>query len=245
MDSPPAILERPGKLLSLFRLIENTVSESYTIQCLLLLHCLSWSAESRIHFALLTIGILTIIYFLGCRHLARLFYQIAVLFSYFVVLLKGVLSVTVIFTLYEVILNIIGYHSEDYRIFKHNLDLLITEFSSVSCMWTLNTTKNTVVVVRPNDVINLCHVIWYILYLLAIALGLYIGMPQLDKIRKDSFWTNVYFTILTVVVWKLLESFLLNGWWQSAEIRRASCVYVHYIRYGEAGFTSTMVKQKT
>jgi hypothetical protein len=242
MDSP-APVQRPGRLRSFLLIIEHTVSRSYTIQCLLLLHCLSWSAESRIHVTLLISGLVTIIYFYGCRHLARLVYEIAVIFSFFVVVLKAVLAISFIFALYEVILNILGYHSEDYKLFKHKIELLIIEFSSVTCTLVLNTTADGTVVLGSNDVINLCHTIWYILYVLMIAMGLYMGMPRLERIHKDNFWTNVYFTVLMVVVWKMLESLLFNGLWQSAEIRRASCVYVHYIRYGEAGFKSSIVKQ--
>ncbi len=242
MDSP-APVQRPGRIRSILHITQQTVSGSYTIQCLLLLHFLSWSADSRIHATLLIIGLVATIYFYGCRRLSRLVYEIAVLFSFFVLVLKGALIIAFIFALYEVILNILGYHSADYKIFKQNIEMILTDFSSVTCTTVLNTTAEGPVVVGPNDVINLCHTIWCILYILTIAMGFYMGMPDFERLKKDNFWTNVYFTVLMVVVWKMLESLLLYGLLQSADIQRASCVYIHYIRYGEAGFKSSIVKQ--
>ena len=243
MDPSPALEQRPGKIRTVLYFLESIVSRSYTIQCLLLLHLLSWSAESTVHIVLLLVGIVTVIYFSGFRRLNRLVYETAVMFSFFVVVLKGLFTLLFIFALYEVILNILGYHSEDYKKFKHKMELVLTELSSVTCTSILNTTSEGVVVLGPNDVINLCHAIWYILYIMMIAMGLYMGMPGTDRIRKDNFWTNLYFTVLMVVLWKMFESCLLCGYWQSTELQRASCVYVHYIRYGEAGFKSIVIKQ--
>ena len=231
----PAPVQRPGRIRAVLIYVENTVSASFTIQSLLLLHCLSWSAESRIHLALLIIGLATVVFFYGCGHLAKLAYHTAVLFSYLVVVLKGLLKITFIITLFEAILNIVGYHSEDYKILKHKIELFFTEFSSISCILVLKT-ENDAVVLGPNDVINLCHAIWYILYTFVIAMGLYIGMPSLKKIRREDFWTNVYFSLLLVVVWKMFERFVFYGMWRSAKLQRTTCVFVHYIRYGRAGF---------
>ena len=243
MDSPPPVVRKRGRIRSILHLIEYTVSRSYTIQCLLLLHLLAWAAESRIHATLLVIGLVTVIYFYGCRHLARLVYETAVLFSFFVVIFKGVLLIFFVFALYEVVLNIIGYHSADYKIFKHKIEILLTNFSSLTCATVLNTAADGAVILSTSDVINLCHTIWYILYMLTIAMGLCMGMPNLKGIHRDNFWTNMYFTVLMVVLWKMFESSLLYGLWQSAEIQRASCVYVHYIRHGEAGFNTSVVKK--
>lgn len=234
----PAPVQRPGRIRAVFIYAEGTLSTSFTLQSLLLLHCLCWSAESRIHLVLLTTGLGTIVFFYGCGHLGKLIYHTAVLFSYFVVVLNGALKITFIITLFEAILNIVGYHSEDYKILKHRIDLFFTDFSSISCSLVLKT-ENDAVVLEPNDVINLCHAIWYILYTFVIAMGLYIGMPSLRKIRRDDFWTNVYFSLLLVVVWKMFESFVCYGLWRSAELQRAACVYVHYIRYGKAGFKTS------
>ena len=235
MDSP-ALEQRPGRIRAFLSSIERFVSRSYTIQSLLLLHCLSWSAESRTHLVTLIIGVLTILFFYGCKHFARLIYETAVLFSVFALVLKGFLWITIIFALYEVVLNILGYHSADYKKLQHNIQLLFTEFNELTCNGVLNTTTDGVVVLDPNDVINLCHTIWYILYIVTLAMGIYMAMPNLDGIRKAHFWTNVYFTVLMVVVWKIFETFLLYGIWLSTEFKRVACVYVQYTTYGEAGF---------
>jgi hypothetical protein len=227
MDSP-SLAQKPGRIRSILHVIEYTISRSYTIQSLLLLHFLAWSAESRVHAVLLVIGLVTIIYFYGCRHFARLVYEIAVLFSFFVLLFKGVLLIAFIFALYEVLLNILGFHSADYKIFKHKIEILLTDFSALTCATVLNTTADGAVVLGTSDVINLCHTIWYILYIITIAMGLSMGMPNIEGIQRDNFWINVYFTVLMVVLWKMFESSLWHGLWQSAEIQRASCVYVHY-----------------
>lgn len=216
--------------------ILQRILNSRTVQCFLVLHFLSWSADSTVSMALGLLLLTTMVYFGGCERLVSLAFHAASYFMFLIRILQGLFRVIFIFAVYELVLEIIGYHSEDYRKLKHNMQLFATEFTLTHCIWVVNMTRDDKVLLQPDDVVSLCSLMWSILYLSTIAVGLYMGMPDYHRVKKDYFWLNLYLGVMMLVVWKAFESFLWFGWWTSGEYHRATCLFAHYIRHGEDGF---------
>ena len=101
-------------------------------------------------------------------------YQAARYFSFLLRILEGILRVIFIFAMYEIILNLAGYHSEDYQKLKHSVHIILTESTSTGCMWYSNmTTEDGSLVLETNDVVNLCGMIWNMWYAVVICVGLF------------------------------------------------------------------------
>ena len=221
--------------LNIFIAILNT----HTVLCAVVLHFLCWSAESWISGVLTIVVLASAVYFHGFGCIVMLAYQAARYFSFLLRILEGILRVIFIFALYEIILNLAGYHSEDYQKLKHSVHIILTESTSTGCMWYSNmTTEDGSLVLETNDFVNLCGTIWNMWYAVVICVGLYIGMPEYTRVKKDHFWQNLYLAGMLLVVWKAFENFLWFGWWHSVQFHRVVCLYVYYIRNGEDGFKS-------
>lgn len=226
------------RAIRLFNILEKILRSS-SVHCLLLLHFFGWSAEDKVNGILALLVLSTVVYFQDFGYIGILAYKTAGYFVFIVRILQGLFRVIFVFAIYEIILEVIGYHSEDYKKLKHNMQLVFTEFSSTSCSWTLNmTTKDGTIMLEASDVVSLCNLTWNAWYLGIIGAGLYMGMPDYTRVKKNYFWLNLYLSLMMLVVWKAFESFLWHSFWNRVKFERATCLFVHYIRNGEDGFKS-------
>ena len=116
------------------------------------------------------------VYFHGFGCIVMLAYQAARYFSLLLRIFEEILRVIFIFALYEIILNLAGYHSEDYQKLKHSVHIILSESTSTGCMWYSNmTTEDGSLVLGTNDVVNLCGIVWNMWYAVVICVGLFLS----------------------------------------------------------------------